>query len=89
MPERKLVFTAYGWETYTSWLARDRSVLRAANKQISAALADPFAGIGKPEPLKHQLAGKWSRRITREHRLIYYVTETELVIIGVGGHYDE
>ncbi|MEV0108703.1 Txe/YoeB family addiction module toxin [Nocardia sp. NPDC050799] len=89
MPERKLVFTAYGWETYTSGLARDRSVLEAANKQISAALADPFAGIGKPEPLKHQLAGKWSRRITREHRLIYYVTDTELVVIGVGGHYEE
>ncbi|MFI2233391.1 Txe/YoeB family addiction module toxin [Nocardia testacea] len=89
MPERKLVFTAYGWETYTSRLARDRSVLKAANKQISAALADPFGGIGKPEPLKHQLAGKWSRRITREHRLIYYVTDTELVVIGVGGHYEE
>ena len=89
MPDRKLVFTAYGWETYTSWLVRDRSVLKAANKQINAALADPFAGIGKPEPLRHQLAGMWSRRITPEHRLIYYATDTDLVIVGVGGHYEE
>ncbi|WP_280370641.1 Txe/YoeB family addiction module toxin [Nocardia wallacei] len=89
MTDRKLVFTSYGWETYASWLTRDRTVLKAANKLIAAVLADPFTGIGKPEPLKHQLAGKWSRRITREHRLIYYVTDTEVVIIGVGGHYED
>ncbi|ATL67612.1 Txe/YoeB family addiction module toxin [Nocardia terpenica] len=87
MTDRKLTFTAYGWETYTSWLARDRTVLKAANKVINAALTDPFSGIGKPEPLRHQLAGNWSRRITREHRLVYYVTDTELVIVAVGGHY--
>ncbi|MEV0030656.1 Txe/YoeB family addiction module toxin [Nocardia sp. NPDC050793] len=89
MPDRKLAFTAYGWETCTSWLARDRTILKAANKVINAALSDPFAGIGKPEPLKHQLAGHWSRRITREHRLVYYVTDSELVVIAVGGHYDD
>ncbi|MEU2253020.1 Txe/YoeB family addiction module toxin [Nocardia xishanensis] len=89
MPDRKLAFTAYGWESYTSWLARDRTILKAANKVINAALADPFAGIGKPEPLKHQLAGHWSRRITREHRLVYYVTDSELVVIAVGGRYDD
>ena len=89
MRDRKLVFTSYGWETYTSWLARDRTILEAANKLISAVLTDPFTGIGKPEPLKHQLAGNWSRRITREHRLIYRVTDTEVVILGVGGHYED
>ncbi|MER7450423.1 Txe/YoeB family addiction module toxin [Nocardia beijingensis] len=56
---------------------------------ILAALADPFAGIGKPEPLQHQRAGHWSRRITREHRLIYYVTDTEIAVVQVGGHYDD
>lgn len=61
--------------------------MKAANKMISAALADPFAGIGKPEPLRHQLVGHWSRRITHEHRLIYHVTDAELVIVQVGGHY--
>ncbi|MFD4461098.1 Txe/YoeB family addiction module toxin [Nocardia sp. NPDC058480] len=89
MPDRKLAFSAFGWETYTSWLMRDRTVLKAANKVIAAALANPFEGIGKPEPLKHHLAGNWSRRITREHRMVYYVTDSEIVVIGVGGHYDE
>jgi toxin YoeB len=84
--DRKLTFTTQGWSSYASWLARDRTVLKAANKVISAALADPFTGIGKPEPLKHQLAGHWSRRITHEHRLIYLVTDTELVVVQVGGH---
>ncbi|MFI9507034.1 Txe/YoeB family addiction module toxin [Nocardia sp. NPDC052566] len=88
MPDRKLTFTAQGWRSYSAWLARDRAVLRAANKMINAALADPFDGIGKPEPLRHQLAGHWSRRITQEHRLIYYVTDTEIAIVQVGGHYD-
>lgn len=64
-------------------------MLRAANKMIDAALSDHFVGIGKPEPLRHQLAGCWSRRISQEHRLIYLVTDTELVIIQVGGHYDD
>ncbi|MFE3618006.1 type II toxin-antitoxin system YoeB family toxin, partial [Streptomyces anulatus] len=50
MPDRKLAFSAYGWETYTSWLMRDRTVLKAANKVITATLANPFEGIGKPEP---------------------------------------
>ncbi|MFR9773779.1 Txe/YoeB family addiction module toxin [Nocardia sp. SC052] len=89
MPDRKLTFTAQGWRSYSAWLARDRAVLKAANKMINAALADPFAGIGKPEPLRHQLAGHWSRRITQEHRLIYYVTDTEIAIVQVGGHYDD
>lgn len=89
MPDRKLTFTAQGWRSYESWLTRDRQVLRAANKMIDAVLSDPFSGIGKPEPLRHQLAGHWSRRITHEHRLIYYVTDTEVAIVQVGRHYDD
>ncbi|MBH0779980.1 Txe/YoeB family addiction module toxin [Nocardia bovistercoris] len=87
MPDRKLTFTAQGWRSYSAWLARDRAVLKAANKLIDAALTDPFDGVGKPEPLRHQLAGHWSRRITQEHRLIYYVTDSEIAIVQVGGHY--
>ncbi|MFI1462401.1 Txe/YoeB family addiction module toxin [Nocardia carnea] len=86
--ERKLTFTAQGWKSYTSWLATDRSVLKGANKMIDAVLRDPFAGIGKPEPLRHQLAGCWSRRITQEHRLIYLVTDAEIVVVQVGSHYE-
>ncbi|MFF0631635.1 Txe/YoeB family addiction module toxin [Nocardia sp. NPDC004151] len=89
MPDRKLTFTAQGCRSYESWLTRDRQVLRAANKMIDAVLSDPFSGIGKPEPLRHQLAGHWSRRITHEHRLIYYVTDTEVAIVQVGRHYDD
>lgn len=88
MADRKLSFTSQGWASYSAWLTRDRTVLKAANKMIDAALSDPFAGIGKPEPLKHQLTGHWSRRMTQEHRLIYYVTDTEIVVVQVGGHYD-
>jgi toxin YoeB len=88
MSDRKLTFTAQGWRSYSTWLDRDRTVLKAANKLIKAALADPFNGIGKPEPLRHHLTGHWSRRITHEHRLIYYVTDTEIAIIQVGTHYD-
>ncbi|MFF0607610.1 Txe/YoeB family addiction module toxin [Nocardia tengchongensis] len=89
MPDRKLTFTAQGWRSYESWLIRDRQVLKATNRLIDAILSDPFAGIGKPEPLRHQLAGHWSRRITQEHRLIYYVTDSEIAIVQVGGHYDD
>lgn len=89
MPDRKLTFTAQGWKSYSAWLATDRAVLRSANRMIDAALRDPFEGIGKPEPLRHHLAGHWSRRITQEHRLIYYVTDTEIVVVQVGSHYED
>ncbi|WP_281005293.1 Txe/YoeB family addiction module toxin [Nocardia vinacea] len=55
----------------------------------SATLRDPFEGIGKPEPLRHHLTGHWTRRITQEHRLIYYVTDTEIVVVQVGSHYED
>lgn len=84
--ERKLTFTAQGWKSYTRWLATDRSVLKGANRMIDAVLRDPFAGIGKPEPLRHQLAGCWSRRITQEHRLVYLVTDVETIVVQVGSH---
>ncbi|WP_067885895.1 Txe/YoeB family addiction module toxin [Nocardia vaccinii] len=87
--DRKLSFTSQGWHSYAAWLAPDRTVLKAANKLIEAVLVDPFTGIGKPEPLRHQLAGHWSRRITQEHRLVYYVTDTEIVVVQVGGHYND
>ena len=87
--DRKLSFTSRGWAGYSAWPARDRTVLKAANKLIEAVLADPFTGIGKPEPLRHTLAGHWSRRITQEHRLVYYVTDTEVVVVQVGRRYED
>jgi toxin YoeB len=83
----RLVFTPYGWEDYTFWLRADRSVLQRINRLIDAAVADPYSGIGKPEQLRHALAGAWSRRITEEHRLVYMVDGNDLVILQARYHY--
>lgn len=83
----RLVFTAHGWDDYTHWPQADRQVLKRINRLIDDALRDPTDGIGKPEPLKHLLAGAWSRRITEEHRLVYLVDDEDLVILQARFHY--
>jgi toxin YoeB len=83
----RLVFTAHGWDDYKHWLQGDRQVLKRINRLIDDALRDPTDGIGKPEPLKHLLAGAWSRRITEEHRLVYLVDHDDLVILQARIHY--
>lgn len=83
-----LAWTDEGWEDYQYWVAKDRAMLKRVNAIIEAALREPFAGIGKPEPLKHSLTGMWSRRIDSEHRLVYEVVDDEyLVIAQARGHY--
>lgn len=71
-----LRFSSHAWDDYQHWIAMDRNVPRRLNAVIKDALRSPFEGIGKPEPLKEDLAGWWSRRITDEHRLIYRVAQT-------------
>lgn len=72
----KVAFTSQGWQDYVIWQTADRTVLKRINRLIDdMARGDPFTGIGKPEPLRHNLAGAWSRRITEEHRLVYVVDE--------------
>lgn len=83
----RLVFTPNGWEDYTYWLGADRAVLKRINRLIDDALRDPFAGIGKPEPLRHMLAGAWFRRISEEHRFVYLVDGDDLVILQLRFHY--
>lgn len=83
----RLVFTPHGWEDYTFWLAADRNTLKRINRLIDDALRDPTAGIGKPEPLRHLLAGAWSRRISEEHRLVYLVDGDYLVVLQARYHY--
>jgi toxin YoeB len=83
----RLVFTPHGWDDYTFWVETDRLILKRINRLIDAALRDPFAGIGKPEPLRHLLSGAWSRRITDEHRLVYLLDDQELVILQARYHY--
>ena len=83
----RLVFTPHGWDDYEYWVQADRQMLKRINRLIDDALRDPTDGIGKPEPLKHMLAGAWSRRITEEHRLIYLVDNDDLVILQARFHY--
>ncbi len=72
----KLGFTPQGWADYLFWQEIDPAVLSRLNELIRDALRSPFAGIGKPEPLLGDLKGWWSRRVTREHRLVYRVSGT-------------
>lgn len=70
----RLVFSQDAWEDYLFWQQTDPAVLRRVNELIRETSRNPFSGIGKPEPLVGSLKGWWSRRITREHRLVYRVT---------------
>lgn len=83
----RLVFTPHGWEDYTHWQTTDRAILKRINRLVEEVLRDPFEGIGKPEQLKHALAGAWSRRITDEHRLVYLVDGDDVVILQARFHY--
>ena len=69
----RLLWSEEGWDDYLFWQKTDQKVLQAINDLIKDVRRDPFRGLGKPEPLKHALAGWWSRRITGEHRLVYRV----------------
>jgi toxin YoeB len=82
----RLVFEDQGWEDYTSWLKTDRKMLARINKLIEEVRRDPFTGIGKPDPLKY-LPGAWSRRIDDAHRLVYIVTEAEIIFLAARYHY--
>lgn len=83
----RLVFTPNGWEDYTYWQNADRSTLKRINRLIEAVLRDPAVGVGKPEALRHALAGCWSRRISEEHRLVYLVDGDDIVILQARHHY--
>ena len=75
------------WEDYLYWQKNDRKILRKLNALIKETIREPFSGIGKPEPLKHALDGYWSRRITREHRLVYKVNNNGIHIVQCRYHY--
>ena len=80
-------FTSEGWEDYTSWVG-DKKIAQRINRMINEAARDPGFGIGKPERLRGDLSGCWSRRIDQEHRLVYTVDDDgELVIMAARYHY--
>lgn len=88
MSDRKLAWTPEGWDDYLYWQTQDRKTLRRINQLIADALRDdPFEGIGKPEPLKHALAGAWSRRIDEANRLVYVADDTHITILQARYHY--
>jgi toxin YoeB len=82
-----LKFQPKGWEDYFHWRATDMATLRKLNALIRECLRHPFEGTGKPQPLKGDLAGFWSRRIDREHRLVYRATATSLEIAQCRHHH--
>jgi toxin YoeB len=83
----RLVFSEHAWEDYLYWQETDRAMLKRINTLIREIQRTPFEGIGKPEPLKHALAGYWSRRIDSEHRIVYRVEGDALFIAQLRYHY--
>ncbi|NTF42785.1 Txe/YoeB family addiction module toxin [Rhizobium rhizogenes] len=86
-----LAWHAHAWEDYLYWQEKDRKIAIRINELLRDALRHPFEGLGKPEPLRNQLKGQWSRRITQEHRLIYRVEgegeRQTLIVLQCRFHY--
>ncbi|HSI77326.1 MAG TPA: Txe/YoeB family addiction module toxin [Lunatimonas sp.] len=83
-----LTFTENAWDDYLYWQKVDKRMVGKINELIKAIKRTAFEGIGKPEPLKYDLAGYWSRRIDQEHRLVYQIIEDELLVYACRYHYD-
>jgi toxin YoeB len=83
----KIAFTEAGWQDYLWFQETDRKLLKKINTLITEIQRNPFEGIGKPEPLKANLSGYWSRRISTEHRLVYKVAAETIVIVACRFHY--
>lgn len=82
-----LAFADEAWEDYLYWQKQDRRMVERINRLILETQRTPYSGIGKPEALKHALAGYWSRRITDEHRMVYRVESDALLIAQLRFHY--
>lgn len=82
-----VLFTEEGWADYLDWQKTDKRILRRVNELIKATQRTLFEGTGKPERLKHQLQGLWSRRITDKHRLIYEIVDNAVHVIACRFHY--
>jgi len=83
----KITFTEVAWENYLWLQENDKKLLKRVNLLVKDILRNPFDGIGKPEPLKANLSGYWSRRIDSEHRLVYSLSTEEVIIISCRFHY--
>jgi len=83
----RLIFSSKAWENYLYWQETDKKILKRINLLISDIQRNPHDGIGKPEPLKHGLAGYWSRRINDEHRIVYKHQNDAILIAQLRYHY--
>lgn len=83
----KLLFVEGAWEDYLYWQSVDKKILKRVNLLIQECMRMPFSGIGKPEPLRFDMAGCWSRRINSEHRLVYKAENDQLIILQCRYHY--
>lgn len=88
MATRVLQWDFDAWEDYLYWQSHDKKILKRINQLLKDISRSPFDGIGKPEPLKEDLAGFWSRRIDDEHRIVYAVENDRVLIFSCRGHYD-
>jgi len=85
---RNISFSTASWADYVYWQSQDKKTLKRINALINEASRAPFEGTGKPEPLRGDLSGYWSRRIDDVNRLVYRATDNELVIVSCRFHYD-
>jgi toxin YoeB len=83
----KLIFADEAWDDYLYWQKQDKKMVERINKLIAEVGREPFSGVGKPEPLKHALSGYWSRRINDEHRMIYKIEGSSLLLAQLRYHY--
>lgn len=86
---RRITWTLAAWDDYQYWQGQDRKTLKRINLLIRECLREPFDGIGKPEPLRENLSGFWSRRIDEVNRLVYCIDGDDLVIIACRYHYSD
>lgn len=89
MSKRELYFNDGGWSDFLYWLKTDKKITRKLNRILEETRRTPYEGIGKPEALKGNYSGLWSRRLTEEHRIVYEVTDDAIKVIACRHHYDE
>ena len=83
----KLIWSENSWNDYLYWQATNKKIVKKINSLIKDIKREPFDGLGKPEPLKYEMAGSWSRRITDEHRLVYMVEPDAIYVVACRYHY--
>jgi toxin YoeB len=84
---RSIKFDPLGWKEFTEWQLEEPKIWKKLVELLTEAARTPFDGKGKPEPLKHNYKGYWSRRLTHEHRVIYKVTDDDIIVIACKNHY--